>query len=482
MDQGLYRQVFEGMPGYVTAQGRNMRLLAANDIFRHDFGDGVGRYCYEVYKGRSERCPVCPVEKTFADGRVHRSEEIIRCRGGEEVSVIVCTAPIRDVSGEIVAAVKASTDITEVKQLQEKLRTLFDHVPCYISVQDRDLRLLEANARFKTDFGDALGSPCYEVYKHRSERCVSCAVARSFQDGQIHQSEEVVTTLDGRQENVLVRTAPIHDAKGAITSVMEMSTNITELRQLQDRLTSLGLLVGSVSHGIKGLLSGLDGGIYLMQTGFSKAKPQRVDQGFEIIQRNVDRIRSMVMNVLYYAKDREVTWQSIDLEQISASVGGVLASRAAQLNVDLQVSAPAGAFDGDHNAVHSMLVNLLENSLDACRLDKQKQGHHARLEASVDGDHVVFEVSDNGIGMDRATRERAFSLFFSSKGAEGTGLGLFIAHKIVVSHGGSIAIDSEVGEGTRFLVRLPLQRPAAQEIERSGGPQMQLDYEDQPAT
>ena len=73
--------------------------------------------------------------------------------------------------------------------------------------------------------------------------------------------------------------------------------------------------------------------------------------------------------------------------------------------------------------------------------------------------NILFEVSDNGIGMDRETRERALSLFFSSKGAGGTGLGLFIANKIAESHGGSIKINSVEGEGCNFLITMPQKRP-----------------------
>jgi signal transduction histidine kinase len=68
-----------------------------------------------------------------------------------------------------------------------------------------------------------------------------------------------------------------------------------------------------------------------------------------------------------------------------------------------------------------------------------------------------IEVEDNGLGMDRETREKIFSLFFSSKGIKGTGLGLFISNKIVDKHGGDIVVESEPGRGTRFTVRLPLQ-------------------------
>jgi signal transduction histidine kinase len=107
-----------------------------------------------------------------------------------------------------------------------------------------------------------------------------------------------------------------------------------------------------------------------------------------------------------------------------------------------------------------MLLNLAENAFDACRLDQKKPAHEVTLRVGRD-DHVTrFEVEDNGIGMERETREKAFSLFFSSKGSEGTGLGLFIANKIATAHGGSIAIESTPGVGTRFVVEIPNVRPA----------------------
>jgi signal transduction histidine kinase len=71
---------------------------------------------------------------------------------------------------------------------------------------------------------------------------------------------------------------------------------------------------------------------------------------------------------------------------------------------------------------------------------------------------VQFEVEDNGIGMDRETQEKVFSLFFSSKGSEGTGLGLFVANKIAAAHGGNIQVESRVDEGTRFIVTIPKTR------------------------
>jgi nitrogen-specific signal transduction histidine kinase len=399
------------------------------------------------------------VEKTFQDGKTHTNEEIVRRKDGGKVNVIVYTSPIHGPDGKIEAVVEISADITGIKRLQQKYKTLFEEAPCYISVQDRDLNLLEVNRRFRQEFGDQGIGRCYEVYKHRTEPCIPCPVAETFQDGAVHQSEEVVTSKKGGRVNVLCRTAPILNSTGDIDSVMEMSTNISELRQLQSQLTSVGLIVSSVSHGIKGLLSGLDGGIYLMETGFEKDAMDRIKKGWDMVLRNVERIRSMVLNILYYAKEREVYWQEVDIGEMAETIEEVLVPRAKALNVNFTVEAGEGTLEADQNSIQSLLVNLVENSIDACRVDKDKKDHQVTMLARIEGDQAVFDITDNGIGMDQETREKAFSLFFSSKGAEGTGLGLFIASRIVKSHGGDIVIESSPGQGTRFIVSLPKVKP-----------------------
>ena len=131
--------------------------------------------------------------------------------------------------------------------------------------------------------------------------------------------------------------------------------------------------------------------------------------------------------------------------------------KAEELGIELikKVDANAGDFEADAKAVPAMLVNLAENSLDACRIDSGKDKHTVTIGATGEDFHVRFLVEDNGIGMDRETRENAFTLFFSSKGSEGTGLGLFIANKIAAAHGGKIQLKSERGVGSRFMVDLP---------------------------
>jgi signal transduction histidine kinase len=216
--------------------------------------------------------------------------------------------------------------------------------------------------------------------------------------------------------------------------------------------------VGSISHGIKGLLTGLDGGIYMVNSGFQKNKPERVEKGWAMVQRNVERIRSMVLDILYYAKDRELMVEDVDIAALVGEIREGLEKKATDLDIelDIKVAPDTGTLPGDTQAIRAMLLNFLENSLDACRSDTAKKEHRIHLATRREAHWMTVEVEDNGIGMDRETREKAFSLFFSSKGLRGTGLGLFISNKIVDKHGGTIHIDSEPGEGTKFVVRLPL--------------------------
>jgi signal transduction histidine kinase len=179
-----------------------------------------------------------------------------------------------------------------------------------------------------------------------------------------------------------------------------------------------------------------------------------------MVQRNVEKIRSMVLNILYYAKEREPHWEQVSAFDLGKEVLSLIESRAQQHGVEVrsELDAEAGHFEVDAKALRALLVNLAENSVDACRVDKKKAEHRVTLGLQGDNDHVWFEVTDNGIGMDQETREKAFSLFFSSKGVEGTGLGLFIANNIAQKHGGSIELKSEVGKGTRFVVKIPRRR------------------------
>jgi len=459
-----YKDYFDSMPCYLSVQDRDLKIINANEQFVKNFGDPSGRYCYQVYKRRPEKCEDCPVERTFLDGRRHRSEQLVRTLDGRDVSVLVYTTPLRDDDGEITSVMEMSADITEIKQLQDQLRTskrryrsLFEDVPCYISIQDSNLRIIEANRQHREAFGTFYGCKCYEVYKQNDQECSPCIVQQTFADGEINVHEEVVTKRDGEQMTVMVTTAPITGADGEIESVIEMSVDITQIRELQSKLSSVGMIISSISHDLKGLLNGMDGGMYLVNSGLQKDDQDRTRKGWEMVERNVERIRSTVLDILYYAKDREPDYQEVAVTDVIEEVCGVLQAKADNHNIVFaaKIEADIKTIEADRQALRSMLVNMIDNAFDACRMDKWKDEHVVSLAVDGNADEVRFTIEDNGIGMSQDVQDKAFTLFFSSKGSGGTGLGLFIAHKIVQAHGGRIDLDSEQGRGTRFDITIP---------------------------
>ncbi|WP_457553479.1 ATP-binding protein [Desulfobacula sp.] len=352
--------------------------------------------------------------------------------------------------------------ISELHLAQDSLNQLFEEVPCYISVQDKNFRITAANKLFKQDFGSQIGGFCFEIYKHRTSQCNECPVAQTFQDGTSHSTEEIVTSKSGKQYNVLTRTAPILNEKGEITQVMEMSTNITQIRQLQDHLISLGLMLGSMSHGVKGMLTALDGGIYQLETGLSKKDDDRVSKASDQIKQMADKIKKMVLEILFYAKSRELQYKEMSVADLAENVVFIVKPKAEKDAIKLDISIPEklGKIEVDPNWMEASLVNLFENAIDACAYDRDKKSHCVKFHVRKTFDNqICFTIKDNGIGMDFETKNKMFTLFFTSKGSQGTGLGLFIAHRVIKYHGGTVDVESEQGKGSQFNIYLPLQKP-----------------------
>lgn len=455
---------FNEMPCFVSVHNPKLKIVAVNPLYRERLGDKVGTNSWEVYAGQTGTKFKCPAGQTFKTGKGQRIRATVKTLDGDSPQVIVHTAPIRNQAGDVELVVEISADITEVKRLREQLQRtqqlyqqLFDEVPCYISVQDRQFRLTATNRRFKEDFDVQSGGFCYAVYKQRNEPCANCPVAKTFEDGQSHQAEMVVTSKSGEQYNLLIWTAALKNAAGKITHVMEMATNITQIRKLQEHLSSLGLKIGSISHGIKSLLAGLDGGIYLVETGLEREKPERVKEGWEDVKTIVNRIRKLVHDILFFAKERELKWDRVDVISFADDVAATVEPKIRAKNIEFfyKFDPSLGEFEIDSGVLRLALINILENALDACAEDEAKKSHQIFFNVEQDEQQIIFKVKDNGIGMDRESRENLFTLFFSSKGNKGTGLGLFIADKIIDQHGGRISVKSKPGQGSSFKITVP---------------------------
>ncbi len=456
---------FNEMPCFVSIHNRDLKIVAVNHQYRTRLGSGIGDSSWSIYAGAEAIPDNCPVGLTFSSGTGQRSHKQIQFADGTQSPVMVHTAPIRNSAGAIELVIEISADISEIKRLQDELNAtqrkyqqLFDEAPCYITVQDRHFQMIAANRRFKDDFGDDIAQ-CFRVYRQRTEPCLNCPVARTFEDGQPHQGEMVVTSKSGEQIHLLIGTAPLFNASGQISQVMELSTNITQIRKLQENLSALGLMMSSMSHAVKGMLTALDGGIYRMRSGLKKQDASLIQDGLEDVQIMADRIRNAVLDILYYAKEREIRPELTEVQNMVDDVIQIIEPKLNNRTIQWNCQAEPflGCFVVDRGAMRTALVNILENAVEACLENTERSSHTIEFHVRKSGNHICFEIQDTGIGMDSEIQDHIFTLFFSSKGQRGTGLGLFIAKKVIDQHQGTIRFQSLKGSGTTFWIDIPVK-------------------------
>lgn len=330
---------------------------------------------------------------------------------------------------------------------------IIDLLPCYLSIQDRSMHILFANQTFKDDFGEGIGKLCHEVYKGSPERCRFCPVQKTFKDNKIHISEETVLLSTGEVADMIVYSSPILDASGNVTAVIEMSTNITKVKEMQKELKILGQSIAILSHDIKNILEGLHGGAYVVDEGIKDGDMELATKGLDIVKRNITEITSMAQNILYSSKKRDLKYRKVSPNEIVRDVVDLFQEKAHAMDIELkhETTRALPLAKLDPMSIRRMLENFLWNALDACEKDEEKDFHTVVVRADLhDRFHFKFEVEDNGVGMDEETKTSIFDEFYSTKGGHGTGLGLLVVDKIVKEHGGKVEVLTAPGRGTIF--------------------------------
>ncbi|OGR02724.1 MAG: hypothetical protein A2284_14590 [Deltaproteobacteria bacterium RIFOXYA12_FULL_61_11] len=581
----LGEQLFLQVPSNIVVVDRQYRVVLANHQFTEVFGEAIGRRCYQVYKRREEPCQDCLAAKTFLDGAVHVNDEVGRDLNGKAAHYVVYTSPVFDEAGEISHVIEMSHDVTETKNLQRAYNLLFERAPCYISVINRDLRVVRANEQVREKFGERIGEHCYEVYKHRGERCPDCPTLGTFADGKIHCAEQIGTDKHGKRTHFIVSTAPLAHGEEPCNHVIELSTDVTAVRQLNDqlreeasfqriliestldalvamdregkvrvfnpaaeelfgisadevigkvagdrfmparflqvvehgednlsleeavvedghgeklpvrfcgsvlrdgphilggaaffqdlrerkrlekenldneRLAAVGQTVAQLAHGIKNILNGLQGGMYILRSGMRSNSQERTTRGWSMLERNVEHITTLVKGFLTFAKGRTPKVSLLDTNAVGREVYELYHATAAAKGITLHWTPAPGvqlaAMDAE--GLHTCLANLVSNALDACQTsppDRRK----VTLSSSETEGTLIFAVTDTGCGMEYEIKNKVFTTFFTTKGTEGTGLGLLVTRKITQEHGGHIEVHSEPGSGSTFKLLFPRHR------------------------
>lgn len=228
--------LLEEIPHGVAVFDRDLRIVRHNRAFADVFGPSRGKFCFEVYKDRDTECPDCIARSTFADGRQRVLEESGLDLHGQTVHYLAQLTPLGGTDGEATHLAAITTDLTTTKRLQREYQTLFEKVPCYVTVLNRDRRVVKANEMFRRTFGEPRGEFCYKLFKRRHTECEDCPAAKTFANGGSYTSRHVGTSRDGRNTHYVVSTAPLLMGDGEITHVIEMCLDVTATTQMEAEL------------------------------------------------------------------------------------------------------------------------------------------------------------------------------------------------------------------------------------------------------
>jgi len=222
-----------------------------------------------------------------------------------------------------------------------------------------------------------------------------------------------------------------------------------------ERLAAIGEAVAGLSHHAKNIITGMGGSVDLIEHGVETSDSEVLQRCLPILRRSSKRMSNFVEDMLAFSKPRTPLREECDmsrlLQEVTESFWGLLARRNVELVVDTE--ALAGPFLLDPRGMYRCLLNLLMNAAEAVPSEggtiwlNVRTGPQGRLE---------IDVADSGPGIPEELRDTVCDPFYSTKGSQGTGLGLAVTRKIVQEHGGALRIGESDAGGALIQIRLPV--------------------------
>jgi len=222
-----------------------------------------------------------------------------------------------------------------------------------------------------------------------------------------------------------------------------------------ERVAAWRELARRLAHELKNPLFPLQITVENMQRART-AHPEQFDEVFDESSRAIlaelGNLKNIISRFSDFAKMPQPEIENIDVNQITREVLGLFDSQFVRpdhpVNCEARLDGTAGQIRADPEQIRRVLQNLILNALDA-----MPQGGKLEVQTRDDGDGVILEVADSGVGLTQEERERIFTPYYTTK-QHGTGLGLAIVQSIISDHGGRISVESQAGAGTRFRIRL----------------------------
>jgi two-component system NtrC family sensor kinase len=360
----------------------------------------------------------------------------------------------------------------ELLESRNTLQALIDGIPDPIYTINRDWNLVSVNKSKQDELENIAegvdSQTCYRALYGRETPCEHCLVAHTLTDKTAQHWIVNWIGPDHLQREWDVSAYPIPSKQSGSARAVVVWQDRTEERRLENsllqagKLAAIGRLAAGVAHEINNPLTAVNANAQLLQMALSDDPDH--SEALELISRAGERAAKVVRGLLDFARQEQYAFTSGDvnatLEQALDLVRYQLEASNIVVALNLEDGLPNVFASREH--LKSVWLNLLVNARDAVQeLDRTRRIEvTSRLGRS--GDHIQVLIRDNGKGMSQAEVEHIFEPFYTTKDpGKGTGLGLATCHRIIEQHGGEINLVSAAGQGTTFIVRLPVEEESA---------------------
>jgi PAS domain S-box-containing protein len=478
---------------HVVHQDAELRILWANRAACESAGlslpEIMGRHCYQIWAGRENVCPDCPVAQAMKTGRTEAVEKWTP----DGRAWFVRGHPIKDDNDNVIGAVEVTLEITQRKRAQEALKESERELSTvFNSVRDGVVVLNEKGIITKVN------RSAMRVSEYREEELIGRSFeALGFFDedslgkmrvafrlgvrGIESSSFEVqLTTKDGRTLYLDILSSPLR-GNGKTVGVVAILRNITarkiamgERRRLEARLQqaqkmeAIGTLAGGIAHDFNNVLMGIQGHVSMMMLHTDSAHP--LQKHIRGIEESIENGASLTSQLLGFARGGKYEVKAADLNELIERTCDMFGRTRKELTIHTKYRQDIWPVEVDWGQIEQVLLNLFFNAWQAMPKggDLYVETEHDFLDDKYtkpfgidSGKYVRITVRDTGVGMDEATRQRIFDPFFTTKEmGRGTGLGLASAYGIIQNHRGIINVSSQQGKGTTFKIYLPASEKA----------------------
>ena len=474
--------VFDSFPMAILVCDPALKIMSANkaflDAFQATIHEVEGKDLFEALElGAKEYEEVNRAAKNLLQSGSHSEEIEIRHnypRVGYKITnmrIVKADAADQEDATELFIFINDQTEkvllMEKIRQIKEELRTVFDGITDGISIINRDFEILRVNTGLLNIFGgesfdDFLGKKCYGRIRNRANVCIDCPALKTYETGNV--ANKVLSIKDGPRPKLIldIFSFPLVDESGEIYGFVEYFKDITNKVDLEtqllesERIRAISPLASGVAHELRNPLAIIRSSAQLCELiNDEGTKDQELNENMEIIIKNVDSASDVVKRLLDFSKPKPIQFRIGDVNDTIHECSSLIKTRcdkdSIRLVKDCMEELPPVRLDPEHFL--QGVINFLANSVDAMKDD----GGTLTISTKHDTENraVVVQIQDTGAGMSKDALGQAFDPFFTTK-TDGIGLGLAISKNIIRSHGGSVTMESQVGDGTTVIIHLPV--------------------------